>query len=71
LSDGQGETTTVTVSGARLGDYASASFSLNISGITLTAYVSANDTVTVRFQNESGGTVDLASGTLRAIVRKA
>ena len=71
LVDGAGETTTVTVTGAALGDFAEASFSNNINGITLTAWVSAADTVSVRFQNESGGTLDLASGTLRARVRKA
>jgi len=33
--------------------------------------VSAANTVSVRFQNESGGTLDLGSGTLLARVRKA
>jgi len=70
LLDGAGATTTVTVTGARLGDYAEASFSLDLQGITVTAWVSANDTVSVRFQNETGGAIDLASGTLRARVRK-
>lgn len=71
LADGAGETTTVTVTGAALGDYAQASFSNDLSSITLTAWVSAADTVSVRFQNESGGVVDLASGTLRAGVNVA
>lgn len=70
LADGAGETTTVTVTGAALGDFASASFGGDLSGITLTAYVSAANTVTVRFQNESGGTLDLGSSTLRARVVK-
>lgn len=56
--------------GAGLGDFARASFSLNIQGITLTAWVSAADTVSVRFQNESGGALDLGSGKLRAKVEK-
>lgn len=71
LVDGAGTTTTVTVTGAALGDFADASFSLDLQGITLSAWVSAADTVSVRFQNESGGPLDLASGTLRARVRKA
>lgn len=71
LADGVGATTTVTVTGAALGDYAEASFSLDLQGITVTSWVSADNTVSVRFQNESGGTLDLASGTLRARVRKA
>lgn len=70
LADGAGATTTVTVTGAALGDIALASFSLDISGISVTAYVSAADTVSVRFQNETTGTLDLAEGTLKAVVFK-
>lgn len=70
LIDGAGATTTVTVTGAALGDYAEANFSLDLQGITVTAWVSAANTVSVRFQNESGGTLDLGSGTLRARVFK-
>jgi hypothetical protein len=70
LADAAGATTTVTVTGAALGDFALASFSLDLQGISVTAYVSATDTVSVRFQNESGGTLDLSSGTLRARVWK-
>lgn len=69
LADGAGATTTVTVTGAALGDMVTGvSFSLDLQGITLTAYVSAADTVAVRFQNESGGVLDLASGTIRVRV---
>lgn len=71
LVDGAGATTTVTVPGAALGDFAQASFSLDLQGITLTAWVSAANTVSVRFQNETTGTLDLGSGTLRARAFKA
>ena len=72
LIDGAGATTTVTATGAALGDLVECvSFSLDLQGITVTGYVSAADTVSVRFQNESGGTLDLGSGTLRVRVRKA
>lgn len=72
LVDGAGATTTVTVTGAALGDLVECvSFSLDLQGITVTGYVSAANTVSVRFQNESGGTLDLGSGTLLAQVRKA
>lgn len=70
LADGAGTTTTVTVPGAALGNFASAAFSLATSGITITAWVSAANTVSVRFQNESGGTLDIGSGTLTARVQK-
>ena len=65
LADGAGVTTTVTCAGASLGDYADASFSLDLQGIILKAWVSSVGTVSVRFQNESGGAIDLGSGTLR------
>jgi hypothetical protein len=72
LNDGDGATTTVTATGSALGDSVdTVSFSLDLQGITVTAYVSAANTVSVRFQNESGGTLDLGSGTLRVRVRKA
>jgi len=71
LADGAGISTTVTVTGAALGDFVLASFSLDLQGITLTGYISAANTVTVRLQNESGGAIDLASGTLRMLVFKA
>lgn len=70
LSSAGGAAPDVSPAGAALGDVAAASFSLDLQGIGLTAYVSAADTVSVRFQNESTATVDLASGTLKAIVFK-
>jgi len=70
LSTGTQTTTTVTVTGAVLGDYARTSFSLDLQGLTMSAYVSATDTVTVVTLNMTGGTLDLASGTLRVRVWK-
>lgn len=70
LADGAGVTTTIVVTGAAVGDFVTVSFSQDLQGITLTAYAYQNDGVAVRFQNESGGVVDLASGTLRVIVQK-
>lgn len=63
-------TTTVTVTGAALGDYAVASLGVSAAGLVVTAYVSAADTVTVVFFNPTAGAVDLASTTLRARVIK-
>jgi hypothetical protein len=68
LADGAGTTTTVTVTGAVLGNRVEATFSLDTQGITVTAWVSGANTVSVRFQNETHGTIDLASGTLAAWV---
>jgi hypothetical protein len=68
LVDGAGATTTITVTGAALGDYALVSHTLDLQGITFTAWVSAVNTVSVRFQNETTSTLDIASGTIRACV---
>ena len=77
LVDGDGVTTSsgagngdVTVTGAALGDTVVPAFSLDLQGITLTCWVQATDTVRCRFQNETGGTLNLSSGTLRARVVK-
>jgi len=71
VADGAQATTTVTVTGAALGDFCQASVGVNQAGVILHAYVSAADTVTVVLQNETGGAVDLASTTLSVLVRKA
>lgn len=56
--------TTVTVTGAALGMQAFASFSLNVNGVPPEAWVSAPNTVVVKFPNTSGAAVTLASGTI-------
>lgn len=63
---GTSQTTTVTVTGAALGDVCGASFSQDMQSVLLFAYVSAADTVACVFYNWTAGTVDLASGTLTA-----
>lgn len=60
--------TTVTVTGAALGDLALASFSLDLQGLELFPYVSAANTVTCVLSNKTATTVNLAEGTLRASV---
>jgi len=61
-------TTTVTVTGAALGDTAIASFSLSTAAFVVTAQVTSANTVTVAFLNITGAAVDLASGTLKVNV---
>lgn len=70
LATGAEQTTTVTVYGAVLGMAAEASMSVSLAGTKLFAYVSAANTVTVVQRNDTGGNVNLASGTLRATVRR-
>jgi hypothetical protein len=70
LADGAGASEDMVAEGAVLGDYCLASMSVDIQGMILSCAVKSANTVTVRLQNESGGTVDLASGSLRALVLK-
>lgn len=63
LVDGAGETKAVTVTGAALGDYVLAAAPYSLQGITVTAYVASANTVHIRIQNETGGTINLASDT--------
>jgi hypothetical protein len=61
----------MTLTGAVLGDIVQMSFSLNLQGVLLVGYVSAADTVTYYFENpanNAAGTIDLASGTVKARV---
>ena len=69
LADGAGEINTIAVPGVKLGDIVmNISMGVDVSGISVTPYVSAADVVSIRFQNESTGTVDLASTTVRCVV---
>lgn len=68
LASGAAAQTTVTVSGARAGDLATASFDPANAGVMVVANVTGADTVTVTFFNVSGGAIDLPSGTLRVRV---
>jgi hypothetical protein len=71
LVDGAGETSSgVTVTGAAFGDTVVCTAPYDLQGITLTAYVSAADTVKARLQNETTATVNLASGIYNFTVTK-
>lgn len=60
--------TTVTLAGAVLGQYAMAAFSLDTQGISLSAAVTSANTVTVVFRNGTAGDIDLGAGTLSVTV---
>lgn len=65
------QTTMVTLSGAVVGDLLLSSFSLALSGLILSAEVSAADTVKFTLFNPTGSAIDLGAGTLRARTIKA
>ena len=56
----------VTVTGAVLGDFCLPSFSLDVAGLSIIGYVSAADTAIVGLINNTGGDVNLGSGTAYA-----
>lgn len=68
IADGDMEAKDITVTGASLGDFVLVSFSLDVADLTLTATVTATNTVTAVLANNTGGAVDLGSGTIRARV---
>jgi polygalacturonase len=71
LVDGAGETSSgITVTGAAFGDFVIITNPYDLQGIIAVGYVSAANTVRIRLQNETGGTIDLASGTWRVRVIK-
>ena len=71
LVDGAGETETVAVPGVALGDMVlGCSFAVGEVGMSVTAYVSAANVISIRVQNESGSTVDLASCKIRLVAAR-
>ena len=70
IAAGNEEAKNVTVTGAALGDFCMVSFSLDVADLVLSGEVTASNTVTAVLANNTGGAVDLGSGTLRAKVIK-
>lgn len=61
----------VTVTGAALGDFALASLNVDVTDLTLSATVTAANTVTVVLANNTAAAVNLASATLAVLVFKS
>lgn len=68
LADGAGETKSVTVTGAALGDIVLVGPPYDMQDMLYCGYVQAADTVEIRIQNESGGAINLASGSWKVVV---
>lgn len=60
IADGASESKSFTIVGCEIGDIAIASLNINISGLTLSASVTASNTVTCILTNNTGAPVDLA-----------
>jgi hypothetical protein len=70
IANGNTSSTDITLAGARMGDYVSLSYSLDLQGLTLFGYVRADNNVKVRFYNGSGVSVTIGAGTVKAEVNK-
>lgn len=71
IADGDEEVKEITVTGAALGDYViGVSLSIDVADLTLTAAVTAANTVTAQLSNSTGGAINLGSGTVRVLVLK-
>ena len=71
IEDGNEEAKEITVTGAALGDLVVCSFSLDVTDLVLRGAVTAANTVTAILANNTGGAIDIGSGTVRALVRSA
>lgn len=71
LIAGAGETSSgITVTGATLGDFVEVSAPYDLQGIMATGFVSAANTVKIRIQNATAGSINLASGNWKVRVEK-
>ena len=68
IANGASASTTLTVTGVVTGWIALASFSLSIGTMSISAAVTTANTVTVVISNNTGGSVTLGAGTVRALV---
>lgn len=68
IADGNEIAQEIVVTGAALGDFVLVSFSLDVADLALVAAVTAADTVTASLLNNTGGSINLGSGTVRARV---
>ena len=68
IDDGNEEAKEVTITGAALGDFVLASLSIDVADLSLSAAVTAADTVTFVLSNNTGAGVDLAAATSYALV---
>jgi len=70
LTTGSSATTTITVTGARLGDLVIVGFGRDLEGCEFRGYISADDTVTVYLTNNTGGDKNFSGTNIEARVFK-
>lgn len=71
IADGDEAVDTIAVPGVALGDLViGVSASITVADLTVTAFVSAADVVTVSVANNTGGAINLASAVFKVVVGK-
>jgi hypothetical protein len=70
IANGASSAVSLSVPGANLGDKVSAALAIDLQGVTLSAYVSAANSVIVVFANSTGGSRTLAGASLSVTVTK-
>jgi len=70
IADGNEEALEITVTGAALGDFVLSSLSVDMLDCVLRGAVTAADTVTLVIANNTGGSINIASGTAYCLVIK-
>lgn len=70
LTNGQSDTQNFTFVGVELGDVLTAAFNQPLQGISLDAWVTSTDNISVKFTNNTGATIDLALGTVNLLSRR-
>lgn len=70
VAAGSTTSTTVTVTGAVIGDYVRAVFSIDTAGLLVFARVTATGTVTVTFFNPTAAAIDIGGGNITCYVRQ-
>jgi hypothetical protein len=66
LAAGASSTTTITVTGAAVGDYVQATMAVDLQGLMMSAYVGAANIITIVLSNPTTAAASLPSGTLTA-----
>jgi len=71
IANGASATTTVTYSGATVGDFVLRSFNADVQGLQLTADVTDTSTVTLILSNLTGAALDIGTVTVKVLVLKS
>ena len=70
VTNQSGTTVVITTGGARFGDWVQVAAPSSLAGVQVTGYVSGAGTTSVRYDNNSTGTVTISNGTYNILILK-